>query len=265
MLYWGLLIEVTLRVCVSLSMIIGISKQRFWVYNFLRKIKLDPVHPTSCSWDFLFKNLGTSLLRVNLTDGESFVGYLTVDSFSSSDITERDLYLEIKCLEQDGIIYKNEAIKGIYITHGSIKTIEVLDKEKTNEQRQQQLKQQSDKQERWVSTLPTSKAYKKRIPTYKRKRFRPSTATPSAEIRHIILIKKQRKSRKFFMDNKQIQANEGYQPTLPSNSLQHGYQPMAGDSPPPPPPLVANSQSLPVTPQLTVNSSPAPPQPNTVE
>jgi len=245
-LYWVLLIGVTLIVCLLLSALIGFTQQKFLLYKFLDKIGAKPIHPIPSSWDYIFSELGTTLIKVNLLDGKSFVGYYSRKSFASSDIEERDLYLEIKCLVKDGKLYSDESIKGVYITHGSIKTIEIIDEEKTNEQ-QQQIEQQSDKREQRLSTIPTHKTHKQRIPT-KRKRFKCSTA--AAKIRHHRKIKKkQRKVRIFYMDNKPVSANDNYYGIEQNDSLQHGYQPsVSASSPPPPSP----------PPTITTVSSPTP-------
>ena len=223
LLYWVSLIGVTLLICLCLAIIIGVAKQKNWLYCLLRKMEFDVLHPTPSSWDYVFSKYATMYLKVTLKDGKTFIGYYSEKSFTSSDIAERDLFLEMKCKEQGGTLYQDESIEGVYIAHGSIRTIEILKRGDFYEQ--EQSKQHKSKQRKTPN--------KQRVSTEKGKHGTATAkATKNKRIKQIRKVFTMKKNELELMDNGNI-----FLPDDSGDYLQHGYQPKATDNIPPPPPL----------------------------
>lgn len=82
-------------ICPSiLGCALGLNARLDIIRNLLRKARLNPVHPTATAWDWKLSRTGACYVLVTLTEGECVAGTYDQKSFSSSDPSERDLFLE---------------------------------------------------------------------------------------------------------------------------------------------------------------------------
>ncbi len=110
---------------VIVGAVTGAVSNRTLLYKALKKIRLNPIHPTPSAWDWTFSDLNEQYILVKLNNGSMFGGFLGADSFISSDPDERDLYIE----EIFGIDEENNWVTnghGVYLTGRDISSIEFL-------------------------------------------------------------------------------------------------------------------------------------------
>ena len=87
--------------------------------------RLKPVHPIPNAWDWKFSNTSVQWVLVTLTDGSQVAGLLGVQSFVSSDPTERDIYIDqVYGFNPDSEEWTAADGNGILIAGGQVKTIE---------------------------------------------------------------------------------------------------------------------------------------------
>ena len=95
------------------------------LYKTLKKIRLNPIHPTPSAWDWTFSDLNEQYIVVKLNNGSMFGGFLGADSFISSDPDERDLFIEeIFDIDEENNWLTNG--HGVYLTGRDISSIEFL-------------------------------------------------------------------------------------------------------------------------------------------
>ena len=119
---------------VLLGVIIGLFKSKQWIRKIIRKINKSVKNPIPTAWDYVFFNQNEPIfVIVTLNDDSKIYGYYGYNSYSSSDIEERDLYLErIYTLGDNNKWQRENDDAGILIKQANIKTIEFI-KEKINE------------------------------------------------------------------------------------------------------------------------------------
>lgn len=95
------------------------------IRNLLQTFGYKPIHPVPTAWDYKFSKMPEkSWIIVSLQDGKIFYGKFSTNSFSSSEASERDIYIEdvytlnsekewIKRKKNDGILIKSDQIKYI--------------------------------------------------------------------------------------------------------------------------------------------------------
>jgi hypothetical protein len=75
--------------------ILGVAAQKEWGAWFANKLGVTIVHVIPAAWDWRFSNIPpNTFVMVTLTSGERVAGYFGNNSFASSDVGERDLYIE---------------------------------------------------------------------------------------------------------------------------------------------------------------------------
>jgi Family of unknown function (DUF6338) len=76
--------------------ILGIAAQREWFTRFANWFGLAIVHIIPAAWDWRFSSIPREglFVMVTLTSGERVAGLFRANSFASSDMSERDLYIE---------------------------------------------------------------------------------------------------------------------------------------------------------------------------
>lgn len=110
---------------VIVGAVTGAVSNRTLLYKTLKKIRLNPIHPTPSAWDWTFSDLNEQYILVRLNNGSMFGGFLGADSFISSDPDERDLYIEeIFELDEENNWVTNG--HGVYLTGRDISSIEFL-------------------------------------------------------------------------------------------------------------------------------------------
>lgn len=110
---------------VIVGVITGVVSNRTLLYKSLKKVRLNPIHPTPSAWDWTFSDLNEQYVLVKLKNGAMFGGFLGADSFISSDPNERDMYIEeiFEIDDKDKWVTNGH---GVYLTGRNISSIEFL-------------------------------------------------------------------------------------------------------------------------------------------
>jgi type III secretory pathway component EscS len=125
--YWFVLVLITIIVASFLGTIIGLIQQKQLIRKVLSYFKIYILHSIPNAWDYCFSENQSVWLIVTLVDGSMIYGQFSNKSFASSDIEERDLYVEkMYSIDDDNNWIEIEGINGIYIPKEQIKTIEFL-------------------------------------------------------------------------------------------------------------------------------------------
>jgi len=125
-IYWIVMLVITLIGSIVLSVIIGQVKQRRLVNKLADLLGIKLIDPTPTAWDYWFSKRDASLMLVTLVDGSEVRGWFGNESFASSDLDERDIFIEkvyLKLIGNEQWI-ANPENNGIYISKNLIKHIE---------------------------------------------------------------------------------------------------------------------------------------------
>jgi hypothetical protein len=113
--------------------ILGVAAQKEWGAWFADKLGVTIVHVIPAAWDWRFSNITrTTFVMVTLTSGEKVAGYFGNNSFASSDVGERDLYIEEEyTVTEKGIWDARPEKAGILISAREIRYIEFWSPQRT--------------------------------------------------------------------------------------------------------------------------------------
>jgi hypothetical protein len=107
--------------------LLGVAAQKEWSAWFANRMGLSVVHVIPAAWDWRFSRIARPgmFIMVTLTSGERVGGLFGKDSFASSDIKERDLYIEEEytVTEEGAWLARPEKI-GVLISAKEIRYIE---------------------------------------------------------------------------------------------------------------------------------------------
>jgi hypothetical protein len=105
------------------GLLLGLDVAKGWSQNFLKERNIHFNHPIETAWDW---RLGQEecWVHVKLKDGTKWAGHLGTGSFSSTDPTERDLYIDDVYSTGEGDRNWKRRGSGVWIAHGEIQTIE---------------------------------------------------------------------------------------------------------------------------------------------
>ena len=126
---WGLFILHSFT-AILLGIIIGICTKNNYIRLLLSKIGIQTEHPTPTSWEFLFSNISRYCwVIVTLKDKTEIKGYYGTSSFASSDLNNKDIYIEqiYTMNEETGMWETEPKKKGIWINGDEIAYIEILE------------------------------------------------------------------------------------------------------------------------------------------
>lgn len=126
-LFWAIILSITLLGAAILGFFIGIINNKDLIRKFIVKItKRTVLHPIPTSWDYKFSKIKYGKwVIVRLNDGTLVAGLYASHSFSSSEINERDIYIEeVYLISEHNQWIKKERTDGILIKASEIKTIE---------------------------------------------------------------------------------------------------------------------------------------------
>lgn len=117
---------VVVLVPVAIGIFVGHGIQKEWLYWLLRKVGLEPVHGIPSAWDWKFMRAQSQWITVHLKDGKEIVALYDSDCFTSTDPSERDLYLSNVCeyVEGQEEPVPDERIKGLLLKADSIDRID---------------------------------------------------------------------------------------------------------------------------------------------
>ena len=110
---------------ISVGLFSGLVSRKEFVYRIMRKLKLNPIHPTPTAWEDCFSDTDEQFVLVKLKNGNQFGGKLNSDCFISSDIENQDIYIA-EIYEIDDQNQWNQQDRGVYISSGEISSIEFI-------------------------------------------------------------------------------------------------------------------------------------------
>ena len=121
---------------IFLGLLLGINIQKDVSRRLLNRFGLYPIHAIPTAWDWKFNGMAEQWVLVTLKDGTRFAGFYGAQSFTSSSLDERDMYLQwVYDIHEDGTLSPPDDERGVLIAAGEIRTIEFWPyKEKVNEQ-----------------------------------------------------------------------------------------------------------------------------------
>jgi len=111
----------------AFGFILGVAAQKEWFTRFANKLGLTIVHIIPAAWDWRFSSVPRDgvFIMVTLTSGERVAGLFRDNSFASSDMGERDLYIEEEYTVTDEGVWESRPEKvGILISAKEIRYIE---------------------------------------------------------------------------------------------------------------------------------------------
>ena len=109
---------------VSIGLFFAITMRENWIGRALAWTGIQTIHPTPSAWDWKFRNTKEEqYLIVTLKDGTEWYGLFGTQSFVSSSVEERDIFLEkVYTISPDGgWIERNSSV---LITESDIRSIE---------------------------------------------------------------------------------------------------------------------------------------------
>lgn len=126
-IYWILLLTITVVGATLLAVFIGIIKQKGFIELLFSKMRINKIHPVPTAWDYYFSKQEESWIIVTLKNGKTIYGKFSYQSFAASDPEERDLYIEKTYnIKEDMTWQEDEKSKGILVSKNEIETIEFL-------------------------------------------------------------------------------------------------------------------------------------------
>lgn len=92
--WWVGWIVLTLLLPSLLGLSAGIVASKAWVYKFLRKFGFSPVHLIPTAWEWKFADCQPTFIVITLCNGRAFGAWYGIQSFVSTDPTDKDVFLE---------------------------------------------------------------------------------------------------------------------------------------------------------------------------
>jgi len=113
--------------------ILGVAAQKEWGTWFANKLGVTIVHVIPAAWDWRFSSITrNTFVMVTLTSGERVAGYFGNNSFASSDVDERDLYIEEEYTVRENGTWEARPEKvGVLISAKEIRYIEFWNPQRT--------------------------------------------------------------------------------------------------------------------------------------
>ena len=108
---------------ISVGLFSGWISRKEYVYRILKKLRLNPIHPTPTAWEDCFSDTDEQFVLVKLKNGNQFGGKLDTDCFISSDVENQDIYIS-EIYEIDDQSQWNKQDRGVFISSGEISSIE---------------------------------------------------------------------------------------------------------------------------------------------
>ncbi|MDR1871671.1 MAG: DUF6338 family protein [Deltaproteobacteria bacterium] len=109
-----------------LAFAIGIIIQKRVIKSLAKIFKLHYIDPIDSAWDWLFSKDEQHVILITLKDNSEIYGWYGYNSFTSSNINERDMFVELTYKKDtNGYYYFDPNSYGIYISKDLIKHIEL--------------------------------------------------------------------------------------------------------------------------------------------
>ena len=115
-----------------------VSQRLVWFFagsGFAKKLGIWIVHPAPTAWDYVFARDQPYWARIELTDGKLIEGVFDSNSLASSEVEDRDIFLEtVFELDEETQDYRQvDRNAGILVRGQSIKTIAFFNIESNDE------------------------------------------------------------------------------------------------------------------------------------
>ncbi|MFM8608176.1 MAG: DUF6338 family protein [Hyphomicrobiales bacterium] len=109
---------------ISIGLLTAITMRENWIGRALAWTGIQTIHPTPSAWDWKFQNTKEEqYLIVTLKDGTEWYGLFGAQSFVSSSIEERDIFLEkVYTISTEGSWIERKS--SVLITESDIRSIE---------------------------------------------------------------------------------------------------------------------------------------------
>lgn len=85
---------ITLILPFILGIISGVAAQRAWIYKFLRRCGMNPIHTIPTAWEWKFAHAESCYVVVTLSHGRAFGAWYGENSFVSTNTQDKDVFLE---------------------------------------------------------------------------------------------------------------------------------------------------------------------------
>jgi hypothetical protein len=109
-----------------IGIVLGLNIRKGWTKRLINKFGITTIHPVNSAWDWRFGQCEECWVIVALKDGTRWYGYLGAGSFMSSDVNERDIFIEyVYQSESEGKPWTPRH-SGVWIAHGEIQSLEFL-------------------------------------------------------------------------------------------------------------------------------------------
>lgn len=106
------------------GVLLGLNIRKGWTKKLVNRFKLSTIHPIGCAWDWHFGRCEECWVMVVLKDDTKWYGYISGDSFMSSEPNERDLYIEkVWDFHGEGKPWTPRNTS-VWIAHGEVQSIE---------------------------------------------------------------------------------------------------------------------------------------------
>lgn len=111
------------------GLLLGVMAQKAWMRRFCGKYGIKIIHVIPSSWDWRLSSMpaGGMFVAVTLNSDSIVYGYWGIRSFASSDMSERDIYVEELYDFQGGQWTERDTKIGILIPHREIRYIEFFE------------------------------------------------------------------------------------------------------------------------------------------
>jgi hypothetical protein len=107
----------------ELGILLGFDARFGWSRTIFGKIGLpEPTHAIPTAWDYKFSNLASEFALITLKNGNRIAGFLSGESFVSTDQAERDIYIE-KVYDMNGTKWIDKGDLSLLVMPGEISTI----------------------------------------------------------------------------------------------------------------------------------------------
>ena len=123
-LCWIIPIAISIIGSSIIGLLIAVIKQHQFIDRVLTKVKVKTIHTIPTAWDYYFSKEKSGFLIITLIDDTKLYGWYSRNSFSSSDVEERDIYVEKGYQVEDNVWTLDEQSEGFYIPKDQIKFIE---------------------------------------------------------------------------------------------------------------------------------------------
>lgn len=134
-----LLCAISILGATILGIVIGLFRKFSLFRKFLNIFGCNINHPIPTAWDYIFSQQIPCYVIIELKDSTVIYGLYDRGSFSSSDDSERDFYVQtVFDVNKNGEWTISVNNFGMYISKDQIKTIKFLQGEDTNEDTKQQ-------------------------------------------------------------------------------------------------------------------------------